>query len=73
MIDQSLAHPAHPVPDLKIEVPVEEELLAACEFALEWFEEWSKHADHSNDFGGEHRVMQKLRRAIAEVWIREAL
>ncbi|MDP8971749.1 MAG: sarcosine oxidase subunit gamma family protein [Actinomycetota bacterium] len=59
--------------DLKIEVPVEEELLAACECALEWFEDWSKHADHDHDFGGEHRVMQRLRRALAEVWIREEL
>ncbi len=59
--------------DLKIEVPVEEELLAACEYALEWFEDWSEHADHEHDFGGEHRVMQKLRRAVAEVWIREEL
>ena len=63
----------HSVPDLKIEVPVEEELLAACEFALEWFEDWSKHADHDHDFGGEYVVMQRLRRAIAEVWLREEL
>jgi hypothetical protein len=61
------------IPDLKIEVPVEEELLAACEFALLWFEDWAKHADHANDFGGEAVVMKKLRRAIAEVWIREEL
>ncbi len=74
MSETSLAHPAHEhAPDLKIEVPVEEELLAACECALTWFEDWSRHADHSSDFGGEHRVMQKLRRAIAEVWIREEL
>ncbi len=59
--------------DLKIEVPVEEELLAAVEYALEWFEQWERHANHENDFGGEHAVMHKLRRAIAEVWIREEL
>jgi len=67
MIDRSVQH------DLKIEVPLEEELLAACECALEWFEQWDRHADHEHDFGGEYAVMQKLRRAIAEVWIRENL
>jgi hypothetical protein len=46
------------IPDLKIEVPIED---------------WAKHADHSNDLGGEAAVMQKLRRALAEVWIREKL
>ena len=59
--------------DLRIDYPVEEELLAACECALQWFEDWDRHADHEHDFGGEYRVMQKLRRAIAEVWIREEL
>jgi hypothetical protein len=59
--------------DLRIDYPVEEELLSACEYALEWFEDWAKHADHEHDFGGEHAVMQKLRRAIAEVWIRDEL
>ncbi len=59
--------------DLRIDYPVEEELLAACECALEWFEDWHKHADHEHDFGGEARVMQKLRRAIAEVWVRDEL
>ena len=46
--------------DLRTDYPelVEEELLAACEAALQWFE---------------GRVEQKLRRAIAEVWIREEL
>ena len=74
MIDQSLAHPAQPsTPDLKIEVPVEEELLAACEAALEWFEDRERHAPEDHRFGGEHRVRHKLRRAIAEVWLREEL
>ncbi len=59
--------------DLRIDYPAEEELLAACECALEWFEKWDKHADHEHDFGGEYRVMQRLRRAIGEVWIREEL
>jgi hypothetical protein len=61
------------IPDLKITVPIEEELLAACEYALLWFEDWAKHAHHSNDFGGEAAVVQKLRRALAEVRIREEL
>jgi hypothetical protein len=60
-------------PDLKIEVPVEEELLAACEAALEWFEDRARHQDPEHAFGGEGRVEQKLRRALAEVWIREEL
>ncbi len=69
--DTAYAQPS--TPDPRIEAPAEEELLAACEHALEWFEQWERHADHANDFGGEHRVMQKLRRALAEVWIREEL
>ena len=75
MIDQSLAQPAreHVPPDLRIEVPVEEELLAAVECALEWFEDRERHAPEDHRFGGEHRVMHKLRTAIAEVWIREEL
>jgi hypothetical protein len=40
--------------DLRIDCPVEEELLAAGEYALEWFEQWERHANHENDFGGEH-------------------
>jgi hypothetical protein len=72
LVEQSLAHSGTESTgrieqDLKIEVSGEEELLAACEFALEWFEDWNKRADHEHDFGGQHRVMQKLRRAIAEV------
>ena len=59
--------------DLKIEVPVEEELLAACEAALEWFEDRARHQDPDHAFGGEGRVEQKLRRALAEVWLREEL
>ncbi len=61
------------VPDLKIEVPVEEELLAACEAALLWFERYERHAPDEHRFGGEYVVEKKLRRAIAEVWIREEL
>jgi hypothetical protein len=69
----SLAHPARPsTPDLKIEVPVEEELLAACEAALEWFEDRARNQDPDHAFGGEGRAEQKLRRALAEVWIRRA-
>ena len=61
--------------DLRIDYPelVEEELLAACEAALEWFEDRARHQDPEHAFGGEGRVEQKLRRAIAEVWIREEL
>jgi hypothetical protein len=59
--------------DLKIEGSLEEELLAACEFALTWFEDWAKHADHEHDFGGEHRVMQRLRLALREVYLRDEL
>ncbi len=79
MAKTSLAHDAHETTGriepalLKIEVPIEEELLAACEVALEWFEAWDRHADHEHDFGGEYPVMQKLRRAIAEVWNRDEL
>jgi hypothetical protein len=51
LIDQSLAHQS--TTGIEITIPIEEELLAACEFALEWFEDWSKHADHEHDFGGE--------------------
>ncbi len=49
---------------LRIDFPIEEELLAACEYALEWFEAWDEHANHENDFGGEHAVMKRLRRSI---------
>ncbi len=59
------------VTDLKIEVPVEEELLAACEAALVWFEDRARHQDPEHAFGGEGRVEHKLRRAIAEVWLRD--
>ena len=53
------------VHDLKIEVPVEEELLAAVECALVWFEDRARHQDPDHAFGGEGPVEQKLRRAIA--------
>ncbi len=49
---------------LRIDYPIEEKLLAAAEYALRWFEQWEAHADHDTDFGGEHAVMKKLRRAI---------
>lgn len=50
--------------DLRIDFPIEEEMLAACEYALDWFERWEEHANHENDFGGEYAVMKKLRRSI---------
>jgi len=49
---------------LRISWPVEEELLAACEYSLEWFEAWERHAPDGCVFGGEHAVMKKLKRAI---------
>ena len=75
MSNTSLPQPAreHVPPDLRIEVPVEEELLAAVECALEWFEDRARHQDPDHAFGGEGRVEQKLRRALAEVWLREEL
>ena len=59
--------------DLRIDYPelVEEELLAACEAALAWFEDRARHQDPDHAFGGEGRVEQKLRRALAEVWLRD--
>ena len=50
--------------ELRIDYPPEEELLAACEFALRWFEAWEEHAPQECAFGGEHAVMKKLRRAV---------
>jgi hypothetical protein len=50
--------------DLRIDFPIEEELLAACEYALDWFEMWEEHANHENDFGGEYAVIKRLRRAV---------
>jgi len=50
--------------NLRIDFPIEEELLAACEYALEWFERWEVHSSHENYFGGEHTVMKRLRRSI---------
>jgi hypothetical protein len=50
--------------DLRIDFPIEEELLAACEYALTWFEAWDIHAPHEAVFGGEQAVMKKLRRAV---------
>jgi hypothetical protein len=54
--------------DLRIEYPLAEELLAACEYALAWFETWERHADHEHAFGGERAVIKKLRRAILLSW-----
>jgi NADH:ubiquinone oxidoreductase subunit 5 (subunit L)/multisubunit Na+/H+ antiporter MnhA subunit len=34
------------------------------EMTAAWFEAWEEHANHDNDFGGEHSVMKHLRRAI---------
>jgi hypothetical protein len=53
-------------PDLNLEVPLEEELLAACEYALRWFQAWEEHAPDECVFGGEHAVMKRLRHTIAE-------
>lgn len=50
--------------DLSINYPLEEELLAAVQYALDWFEAWEQHAPDECIFGGEHAVMKKLRRAI---------
>ncbi len=50
--------------DLPIDYPLKEELLATCEYALGWFEDWETHANHEYDFGGEHATMKKLRRAL---------
>ena len=44
--------------------PVEEEPLAAAEYALGWFRDWETHADREHDFGGEYVVMKNLRRAV---------
>jgi len=66
-----LAKAAGPHADLRIDFPIEEELLATCEYALEWFEAWEEHANHENDFGGEHMVMKRLRHSIRLV--REAV
>ena len=49
---------------LRIDHAPEKELLAACKYALEWFEKWSEHSDPEHDFGGEYVVMRRLRRAI---------
>lgn len=59
-----LAEAASVNEDLRIDYPIAEELLAACERALGWFEAWEEHADHEHDFGGEYATMKKLRRAI---------
>jgi hypothetical protein len=50
--------------DLRIDYPVEEELLATCERALKWFETWDEHAAHENDFGGKYQVMKRLCQAV---------
>ncbi len=58
MIDETVAHSP------RIDYPVEEEILAATEFALEWFEAWQEHAPKECEFGGEYQVMKRLRRAV---------
>jgi hypothetical protein len=57
--------------DLRIHYPVEEELLSAVEHTLAWFEQWDRHADHSNDFGGEQECIKRLRFALCEVYLRD--
>jgi hypothetical protein len=59
--------------DLRIHYPVEEELLSAVEHVLEWFEQWDRHADHTNDFGGEQDCIKRLRFALREVYLRDEL
>ena len=54
----------YPSRGLSIYYPTSEETFSAGEFALEWFEAWDQHADHEHDFGGEHAVMRRLRRAV---------
>ncbi len=49
---------------MRIEYPTEEEVLAAAEFALEWFERWEEHAPQECAFGGEYEVMKRLKRAV---------
>ena len=67
----SCAHPSTPAErarilheDRAIDYPAGEELLAAVEFALGWFERWEEHAPDECAFGGEHTVMKKLRQTI---------
>lgn len=50
--------------DLRVDFPIEEELLAACEYALEWFEAWDKHAPEECVFGRESAVMKRLKHAV---------
>jgi hypothetical protein len=59
-----LAEAASVDEDLRINYPLEEELLAACEFALRWFEVWEIHAPEECSFGGEYAAMKRLRRAV---------
>jgi hypothetical protein len=59
VIEERIAHDA-----LRIDYPVKEELLAAAEYALEWFEEWDEHAPDECVFGGEYKVMKRLRQAV---------
>ena len=60
-----LAETFNPRPDARaIDYPLEEELLAAVEYALEWFEAWQEHAPEDCEFGGEYQVMKRLRRAV---------
>jgi hypothetical protein len=63
VIEERIAHDT-----LRIDYPVKEELLAACEYALEWFEAWDQHAPDEYAFGGEYAVMKKLRRAVRLAW-----
>ncbi len=60
-----LAETFNPRPDsLTIDYLLEEELLAAVEYALGWFEAWEQHAPAECEFGGEYQVMKRLRRAV---------
>jgi hypothetical protein len=64
-------HKAVEQDDLRIHYPIEEELLSAVEHVLEWFEQWDRHADHSNDYGGEQDCIKRLRFALREVYLRD--
>jgi hypothetical protein len=55
------------------EATVEEELLAAVEASLRWFERYERHSPSEATFGGEAKVVQQLRRSLLAVYIRDEL
>jgi hypothetical protein len=66
MAKSIIAHPAQ-----ELQTRIEEH--KAVEHALAWFEQWDRHADHSNDFGGEQECIKRLRFALREVYLRDEL